>query len=643
MTSLQTQSSNGHPVSEYSPAAENIGGEGWEELESITWQGRTGKEIRAALKAEDYAGIVKLLSENDLFAGKRADRQRRDYLKSLQSCVALIPLHAEGLKSALEILLQAELTGRETLSHKNLKTFRRLMADQLALDLAVPPVGFTVPGNAPQLILELGLFLIGNVHLKSKDWLRWYLRINSYAQSISEADAPLNSDRHTSLERVLILAEARLLLGLLLPHQKHAGRLLRAGRRSYADELDAVTDLDGLPHCSLIPNLTVWLGSFVRGQHLAGPTGKPLLKKSAQARWESLVQTLASFTTAQGTCPLGGSSPEQWSEILSLALPARTRKAVPLWVEQTRQALGHPLKKAASSGRKRTSLKTDLTAAAQSDWAHLANLRSNWYCGSDQICLNSGQGTVELLISALGLPVFSGKWATSIRVAGEAITLNDEWNTLCWYNEEEGDFIELRNQAGPVTLDRQIYLSRNDHLAILADTISCEENTPLEMTWSLPLAEKWKARKDSATRAFQLKQQRHVVNCVPLSLPSTPVEQAAGTFSVHSDELHFQQTGQHRFSQILLLEWSPARAGQPADWNPLTITEARQVLSPETAFASRCRIGDGQWLYLRNLDYNGQPRAVLGLHTDAETIIGEFPSSGEVEKLVEVQFEEDDE
>lgn len=336
--------------------------------------------------------------------------------------------------------------------------------------------------------------------------------------------------------------------------------------------------------------------------------------------------------------------------VLGAALQTVPNRKRLVWVRETARQLELELSaksataKLASSGssKKRKSV-VDESAASQTDWGYLACLRNNWYPGGDALAASFLQPTISLDMRVLAAPLFKGEWQTELQRDGKRIPLHEGWTALCWYSEPACDYLELRQEIGEVIVDRQLFLSRTDHFALLADSVkTTTPNSQVNLCWNLPLAGNWASRSKPEGREWLLKQKRLQVRVLPLALPQNRVHAADGSLLIREGSLVLEQKGEHQLCMPLLLDWSPARRQSVSDWSRLTITEERRRLTSREAFAARFRVGAHQWLFLRNLDYTGKPRAVLGMHADAETILAEFPTTGTPERLLEVHYEEED-
>jgi len=445
-----------------------------------------------------------------------------------------------------------------------------------------------------------------------------------------------DSDQVPQLESLLVRGEMPLLLSLATPQLAGSRQLFRDALAGYASELDAVTDTDGTPHASLLPELPLWLDSFTRAAQTCELAGERFLKKKDAERYDELLERVSSLTTADGRLALDVETVGIWPRVLQTALELRFGKKLPGWARQTLLALNAPVRGKAKSAS------DDLSAATQSDWGHLVSMRSNWYAGADVLAAAYDQPNIQLGLTTLGMRAMSGAWETELFLDGEACPLAAEWQSLCWYSEPEGDFLELRLQNENITIDRQLYLSRNDHIGLLTDSVTTNVDAPVELRWKLPLAGHWKPARLQPGRALRLLREKREMRVIPLAIPTDAVERADGSLSTDGSTITTTLTGQQNLCLPLLIDWSPARQKKACDWNRLTVTQEREILNSRVAFAARCRVGGSQWIYLRNLEFGGMPRAVIGLHTDAETIIAEFPSTGVAERLVEVHYEDED-
>ncbi len=496
----------------------------------------------------------------------------------------------------------------------------------------------------------IDLYLLANILLLSSDILTEDLFLNLWVLLYQHLDLvketlELPSDsKQSPLEIMLTRVELPCLVGAIYGQSLKSVGLFRAGKKALAIELSELTDTDGTPHASLLPVLPQYFASVLRTLRLAKWFGRKLLCSRGRIRWEDLIKRSAALTGSNGQLNSASPFPADWNSILLDAINNHSQRNRAHWAVQSYAALNGsgPSKSIKSSARK-VKKGIDQTAATNSAWAHLACLRNNWYPGADLLRVAHDRSDMLFMLSALGQSVFEGSWQTELRIDGELQNLDTEWTSSCWFGDETGDFLELRNETETVIIDRQIFLSRTDHIALLSDTVFAKQpDNLIEHGWKLPLAGQWKEKKKRENRELFLKNNNLRLCSIPLGLPQDRVSGANGVLELNQNRLCLNQAARHHLTMPLFFDWSPARKESPCDWSKLTVTENRTALSATDAFAARCRIGRHQWLYLRNMEFSGLPRAVLGMHTDAESVIAEFPKTGIAEKLVEVHYDKDD-
>ncbi len=101
--------------------------------------------------------------------------------------------------------------------------------------------------------------------------------------------------------------------------------------------------------------------------------------------------------------------------------------------------------------------------------------------------------------------------------------------------------------------------------------------------------------------------------------------------------LHQRASGQRLFAP-LFFDLDPKAADRPFTWRRLTVAEALEPLDDDVAVGYRVRIGKRQWLIYRSLAPRA-PRSVLGQHLASEFMAGRFRTSGDVDRMVEVETE----
>jgi hypothetical protein len=186
-------------------------------------------------------------------------------------------------------------------------------------------------------------------------------------------------------------------------------------------------------------------------------------------------------------------------------------------------------------------------------------------------------------------------------------------------------------------VERQILLARQARFAILAEAVSGAGDRLIELTSRLPLAKGVKAKADAPTRECVLSRSGVAARAFPLALPRDRVLSTDGAMRPRAGGVELQYRGQGGLFGPLVLDWAPWRAEEPADWRVLTVTQDAVPLGSAAAVGTRVRVGAYQLLVFRSFVKSEIPRAILGLHTSHETVIGRFNAAGNVEPILLVE------
>lgn len=278
----------------------------------------------------------------------------------------------------------------------------------------------------------------------------------------------------------------------------------------------------------------------------------------------------------------------------------------------------------------------------QSDWAAGGLLRSGWQRSSDAVSFQWDDVTHHVSLIAAGHEVIRGPWETQITMDGAKLPTTNDWDCTCWFEDNEAAFVELEVEvADGIKHVRQVMLSLQEQFAILLDSVvSRDDQRTIELASSIPHASWLTASRNSITRDWMLQYGSVNVRTIPLWLPDDRLHSGAGDFFINEDGLQMYATGQGGATLPLFFDWAENRHIHDADWNRLTVTEERRVVSTNEAAAFRVRVGKLQVLLYRSFRTPDDLRAVLGQHTHKETLIGHVRNAGEVEPLVMVEGED---
>ena len=94
-------------------------------------------------------------------------------------------------------------------------------------------------------------------------------------------------------------------------------------------------------------------------------------------------------------------------------------------------------------------------------------MRRNWNRDDERIAVLFAGQTCELELVASGRVAASGAWRFEIAQQGQQLQPVSDWESSCWYSDEDVDYLELEIElTGGVKLQRQIVLAREDRFLL---------------------------------------------------------------------------------------------------------------------------------------------------------------------------------
>lgn len=548
------------------------------------------------------------------------------------------------------------------------------------------------------LLLHEMLLAVGRELSAALRWSLWRHTLETAMMLSAQLPEPSGSSA-TNDQRLLVAGELPFQAGLLFAGVKGAAELRQQAVGELSNRLLENSDTDGTPHAELIGRMPLWLAPFVRAKRWGKAFGEPCFNEKADGHYRELLQRTTAFFRADGQLMLGDKSVDINDEQTAFTIPLLTsalqsadfkKKSFPMrclsdvaqFNDYRRSKspqkfatalLGQSNKNGKKDNKKnskknggksaRKNYRKDRSPATQSDWAHLACLRSDWSLSADAILVTHHENKPRIEMSALGLPIFSGEWEIDLTINGETVSPTDSWSCTCWFSDSDSDFLELQNEfANGFVVHRQILLSRTSQFALLADCVSSpkttqqqtDEKTEQKQTepqavqeisyrQRLPLVDAVRGQADLPTREYQLHRDDLQLRVFPLALPEDRVLSAAGELSVGQNNsgqsyLELQQTGINGFYAPLLFDWSPRRQHGFAEWRTLTVAEDGRTLAAAEASGYRLRLGNHHLLVYRSLMESHFSRSILGQHIRHETMIGHFRPNGDVTPLLLVDY-----
>lgn len=459
---------------------------------------------------------------------------------------------------------------------------------------------------------------------------RWCL-----SAAIALMDGPPATEAADTLQRLLLEAELPLVAGYVFRDLKQSRDWMDQGQKAWASWWEDQTDGDGSVHARWLPHVLPLLQSFARSESIAGLEEATLLSGSVRHRFEQAAEKLMSLVTPGRLIDFSSNSNSESLQEFSNALAQlEIKKSHPV-----RQFLQTAQAQEAGANISRWELPDE---SHQSDWTEWAALRNSWTEEVDQVLVRYDGDLPWLDVVLSGQPVFSGAWGHKLSLGKKVWQPKTEWSAVCFFSDEESDFIELQQQDSELglTCNRQIILNKIESLLMFVDVIRLQQ--PQEMTLQSTLnltAPAMNLQQDALTRESVLIQGRQRVRVLPVAWPQDRFAPASGGLELQGGRLTFtQSTKASALCVPVVFDAKATRRTKPVDWTRLTIAEDGRYVDATEAFGVRFRIGREQWLYFHNLNKPAIPRTVMGLHTSNETVYARVSRQGQYEPLVQVEL-----
>ncbi len=491
----------------------------------------------------------------------------------------------------------------------------------------------------------LQLLSLPNISWDHEPWFRlWRTALTGVCNVLAIATSGRDGDPAIEADDELLLhGELPWQASLLFRDVKGAAKIRRAARKLIRCELEDRTDGDGTPHALLLPRLGYWLTSLIRCGQWADRFREELWDDDSSIRFNDLMQYAFRLYRPSGELALSNGFAADPQPLFQAAsqLPGSDFKLsdVALLSLPGAKSSRNGKKAKPSKAYKRISNRLKWDPSSQSDWADLACLRSNWQRESDSLVAEFHENLPQIDMAVLGRSLFRGTWDLQLSLDGEAIGFEPRWEAICWNSDEDGDYLEMQHllpDGGRV--ERQIWLSRTSHFAVLADSMSGLAEGTLEYTARLPLADGLSVQSDSLTRECSVKTGPVLTRIYPLFLPQDRVYSTPGGCGSYEDALVLKHAGAGGGLYVpLVLDWHPGRRRKSCQWRQLTVTEDGRILSGDAAAGFRVQVGPLHLFAYRKLRSTEHPHSVLGYQTTDETVIGDFDRDGDVSPLLLVE------
>lgn len=453
---------------------------------------------------------------------------------------------------------------------------------------------------------------------------------------LNAAELAVAHEPESPLDR-LLAAEVLLASAVLFEGAAGIRNRRKVARARLLTEFEARTDTDGTPHAELLPVLPAWFASLVRAASWAKAGDARLWDSSYSERFAGLTRIVATLSAPDGRLLLteaGDVRPvlREAARRCGKKLDSPVRDLIARFRDRSPDV---PSKESPARRADRKS-----PAVAQSDWAKVVVSRARWRPESDAYAVRHDAVLPALEFLAFGRPVFAGEWDLTVRLDGQKLELTNDWESVCWFSDEDADYVELQwpNEQG-ITLCRQVLLTRGGHQLIVADAVSTpgRPETRIEVDSRLPLADNVTVEERRPSRELSLGAAGLPVRAFPVALPGERIESAPGSLDADGRHLLQRRAGLGGVYLPAIFDWHPARRDAYADWRTLTVTEDGRRLGPGEASGHRLRVGSRQILLCRSLTGSKLKRACLGYHHGNESIICQVLPKGDFKPLVLVE------
>lgn len=455
----------------------------------------------------------------------------------------------------------------------------------------------------------------------------WWELLDCLIGAIHVASEP--AVEKDALARLLLSGELPLVLAYQLPELRSPRRLRDAAKQTIASVLLSVTEPSGWWLAAHTPAVWAMAASWLRCRPLAREL-KRSWDEPAERRFQELLTHLVRFARPDGTLPLVERASDAATPALAVALINALQAA------EGRRAAANSLAKLLPS-KLRTPALPKKAAAAHSEEAGLAHLRTDWQPNADRVSVDFAGAMPELEIAVGNRVLVHGPWNVAVQADGRPAHLAGPWEVLCWHSDQDVDYLEIEaDYQDDLVVGRHILLAKRDRWLLLADSVIGRRAERVEYRGDLQLAEGVSFLPQVETCEGQLDCRQRSALVLPLALPEWRSDHRFG--QLHSDQrsltLEQQGAGASLFAPVLI-DLDARRVNLQRTWRQLTVAQDRNILPGQTAAAFRVQIGAEQWLFYRSLTGRAN-RSVLGHNLVTEFLAARFTRRGTTKQLLEI-------
>ncbi len=469
--------------------------------------------------------------------------------------------------------------------------------------------------------------------MSAEAWWKLTERLHKEAIDAQQAQVDWEDNVEFVVEHQLLAGELPLVLGYLLPELQPMRRLRKSARQVLSEALVELTDGEGTPHARLLPVLGPLWACWTRARWMGERLKRGCWSNEAETQYQWLVRHAIRLLDHDGRFAFCEASVPVPGGLLTMALDLAgdesdcaaaaavvSRSVVPPEMDFDDDDLPAP--------------------ATNSEWASLSVMAPDWSASAPRLAVAYADDPMSISLSVGRARLFAGEWAHATTCNDEPVSAVGEWEEVCWQSDHDCDYLELAIELEQgLKLERQILLSREDHVLYVADVVISADGQPrrLEHSLSLPVGRGIEWRPESETRDGVLADAKRRAAVLPLALPEWRCDERVGSLELVDGSLTLtQQAAGRAMCCPLMLDLKPRRVAKERTWRQLTVAETLQEVAHDVAVGYRIQSGRDQWLVYRSLAQAAN-RTLLGQNLSSEFCAGRFYKSGQVAEWIEIE------
>lgn len=445
------------------------------------------------------------------------------------------------------------------------------------------------------------------------------------------ADAELPPEQ--GLVQQLLGGELPLTLAYLLPEIRPVYKLRTTSHEALSEGLLELLNGDGLPRGTYLGHLRPLVACWTRCRAMGKAFKKGCWSDDAEEQFELLTSHALGLSSALGTPMLGSPNGSAWTQGFLQSLLHLGGDTSDLTA--ARETFGKKLTRNLK-GKQNQSVPE---YSEHCEWAGLAYMRTDWDRNAPALAVDFSTPTMRLEAWSGTQRLFSGVWTSETTLDGKALDPVGTWEEVCWFSDEDVDFIELSiDLKGNARLERQILLARDEKFMLLADYVHCSKEGEIRHLSQLPLESEVSFKPEEETREGLLMAKKTSARVLPLALPEWRTDPRVGELSANEGVLQqdVQRPGRN-LSCPLFIDLDKSRSSKQCTWRQLTVAQALENQPDDVAAGYRVQCGKQQWLVYRSLDKPAN-RTVMGQNLSLECLVAKFLGpGGEIDELLEVE------